>query len=43
MRWAKTINEVKIKMEESLTTIEVWMKASGLKVNEEKTQICLNS
>ena len=40
MRWAKTINELKLKMEESLTTIINWMKASGLKVNEEKTEIC---
>ena len=28
-------------MEESLSTIIKWMKGSGLKVNEDKTEICL--
>ena len=33
--------ELKTKMETSLDTIINWMRASGLKVNEEKTELCL--
>ena len=41
VRWAESIDEVKAKMELSLDTIIKWMKASGLKVNEDKTELCL--
>ena len=34
---------LKISIETSLTNILAWMKASGLKVNETKTEICLFS
>ena len=41
VRWAKTIEELKTKMETSLDITIKWMKASGLKVNENKTELCL--
>ena len=41
VRWAKSIEELKTKMEISLDIIIKWMKDSGLKVNENKTEICL--
>ena len=41
VRWAKSIGEVKTKMEKSLDITIKWMKASGLKVNENKTELCL--
>ena len=40
VRWAKSIEELK-KKEISLDIIIKWMKDSGLKVNENKTEICL--
>ena len=41
VRWAKTIEELQTKMEISLDIIINWMRASGLKVNEDKTELCL--
>ena len=41
VRWAKTIEELKTKMEISLDIIMNWMRASGLKVHEDKTELCL--
>ena len=38
---AKTIEELKTRMELSLAAVINWMKDSGLQVNEEKTELCL--
>ena len=43
IRWSKDILNAKIKLENSLSVITSWFKASGLKVNESKTKICLFS
>ena len=44
IRWSKEILISKIKLEDSLfSLITSWFKASGLKVNESKTEICLLS
>ena len=40
---SKDILNAKIKLENSLSVITSWFKASGLKVNESKTEICLFS
>ena len=43
IRWSKDILNAKIKLENSLSVITSWLKASGLKVKESKTKICLFS
>ena len=37
----KTLSELITNMEKSLEAITKWLKKSGLKVNDNKTEICL--
>ena len=39
----KNLYQAKIKLETSLSTISNWMKQSGLKINESKTEYCVFS
>ena len=41
VRWNKCLVELITDMEKSLEAITKWLKKSGLKVNESKTEICL--
>ena len=41
VRWNKCIESLIIDMKKSLEAITKWLKESGLKVNESKTEICL--
>jgi dsDNA-binding SOS-regulon protein len=41
IRWNKCLTALIADMEKSLEAITKWLKKSGLKVNEEKTELCL--
>ena len=41
VRWNSNLQELIIDMKKSLEAITKWLKDSGLKVNENKTQLCL--
>ena len=43
IRWNNDLQTAKVELEVSLSVITAWFKASGLKVNESKTEICLFS
>ena len=43
IRWNNDLLTAKVELEVSLSVITAWFKASGLKVNESKTEICLFS
>ena len=41
IRWNRNIDELIVDMKKSLEAITKWLRDSGLKVNESKTEICL--
>ena len=41
VRWSKCINDLIVDMQSSLEAIVKWLRQSGLKVNEDKTKLCL--
>ena len=41
IRWSRSINDLIIDMQTSLEAIIKWLRQSGLKVNEAKTEMCL--
>ena len=41
LRWNKLTGALVIEMEKEIDTITRWLKDSGLKVNEQKTEVCL--
>ena len=41
VRWNKTLTQLIIDMQKSLEMITKWLKQSGLKVNDSKTELCL--
>ena len=41
IRWGKVMSELIVNMEKSLEAITKWLKKSGLKVNDNKTELCL--
>ena len=41
IRWEKVLSKLITSMEKSLEAITKWLKKSGLKVNESKTELCL--
>ena len=41
IRWGKVLSELIVNMEKSLEAITKWLKKSGLKVNDNKTELCL--
>ena len=41
IRWGRVMSELIVNMEKSLEAITKWLKKSGLKVNDNKTELCL--
>ena len=41
LSWNKTIQQLIIDMEKTLESVTKWLRQSGLKVNDSKTELCL--